>query len=73
MGAESWRAELGSSTWGPAILLLPVPYLPEKKLVFLVINEVVVSFMGGPYTIASLFLRIFLLKGKLLENKIHGG
>ena len=28
MGAESRRAELGSSTWGPAILLLPLPLLP---------------------------------------------
>ena len=47
MGAESWRAELGSSTWTPAILLLVVPYLPDKTLVFLVINEVVVSFFWG--------------------------
>ena len=66
MGAESWRAELGISTWAPAILLLPLPYLPEEKFIFLVLNEVAVSFFGGPYTCASLFLRIFLLKEKLL-------
>ena len=68
MGAESWRAELCSSTWGPAILLLPVPYLPEKKLVFLVTNGVVVSFMGGTIYNCFVILEDILAEGKIARE-----
>ena len=68
MGAESWRAELGSSTWTPAILLLVVPYLPDKTLVFLVINEVVVSFFGGTIYNCFAILEDILAEGKIARE-----
>ena len=55
---------MGSSTWGPAILLLPLPYLPEKKLVLLELNEVAVSFLGGAICICIVIFEDILAEGK---------
>ena len=56
---------MGSSTWGPAILLLVVLYLPEKKLVFLVINDVVVSSMGRTIYNCFVILEDILAEGNI--------